>query len=191
MSSIDHDSSDTEEELVLDGTTLLEEPEEEPLEDATVGLRPQDGHQEAGLQDEDTLSCSHINRQDLEETAVNSAEQVEEKEDVDNNPELVKEQETTNNKIPLDEEEKDICDDKVEESLVENEEGGRDETDTNHASVLSLPLGCDEIAECPKESIKDLVQPAEGNSKDLPMLEERIAMLSVPPVTDVVQGVTE
>ncbi|XP_030229510.1 uncharacterized protein LOC115556548 [Gadus morhua] len=189
VSSIDHDSSDTEEELVLDGTTLLEEPEEEPLEDATVGLRPQDGHQEAGLQDEDTLSCSHINRQDLEETAVNSAEQVEEKEDVDN-PELVKEQGKTNNKIPLDEE-KDICDDKVEESLVENEEGGRDETDTNHASVLSLPLGCDEIADCPKESIKDLVQPAEGNSKDLPMLEERIAMLSVPPVTDVVQGVTE
>ncbi|CAL8403159.1 unnamed protein product [Arctogadus glacialis] len=191
VSSTDHASSDTEEELVLDGTTLLEEPEEEPLEDATVGLMPQDGHQEAGLQDEDTLSCSHINRQDLEETAVNSAEQVEEKEDIDNNPELVKEQETTNNKIPLDEEEKDICDDKVEESLVENEEGGRDETDTNHASVLSLPLGCDEIADCPKESIKDLVQPAEGNSKDLPMLEVKIAMLSVPPVTDVVQGVTE
>ena len=193
-SATDHVSSDTEEELVLDGPTLLEEPEEEPFEDATVGLMQQDEHHEAGLQDDGTLSCSNINRQDLEDTAVNSAELVEEEEEEDidnNNPDLMKEQETTNNEISLDEKEKDKCYDEVEDSLVENEVG-RDETDTNHhASVSSLPLGCDKIADFPEVSIKDLEQPAEENNKEVKELEGQIAVLSVPPATDVVLGLTQ
>ncbi|KAK0145530.1 hypothetical protein N1851_015555 [Merluccius polli] len=89
VSSTDHDSSNTEEEIVLDETTLPEDlKEEEQLEDATVGLMQRDEYHEVGLQDEDSLSCSSITSHGSEETAVNSVEEVE-KEDINNNPDLV------------------------------------------------------------------------------------------------------